>query len=126
VSISSVSGQTGGVGTIEFAQPSVGYRLARAGLIFVVGLVCGVLLLPVPLIHLFGIFFFLAMTGLAVKRLVTRRVLQGASGTCPACEAEGRFYVGFGGRGLKFPIKTNCKHCQVGLQLYPAEPARSE
>ena len=120
INIASVSGRAGGTGTIEFAQPSLGHRLSRATLLFVVGVVCGVLLLPVPLIHLFGIFFFLAMTGLAAKRLITRRVLRGASGTCPACGGEGRFFVGFGGRGLKFPIATNCRHCHVGLRLNPA------
>jgi len=119
ISIASVSGKTGGSGTIEFAQPSLGHRLSRAALLFLVGAVCGALLLPVPLIHLFGIFFFVAMTGLAAKRVMTRRVLKGASGTCPACGSEGRFFVGFGGRGLKFPITTHCKHCQVGLRLHP-------
>lgn len=119
ISIASVSGRTGGIGAIEFAQPSLGHRLSRAAGIFVVGVVCGVLLLPVPLIHLFGIFFFVAMTGIAAKRVMTRRVLKGASGTCPACGGEGRFFVGFGGRGLKFPIATHCKHCQVELHLHP-------
>lgn len=119
VHITSVSGRAGGTGTIEFAQPSLGHRLSRAALLFLVGVVCGTLLLPVPLIHLFGIFFFLVMTGLAARRVMTRRVLKGASGTCPACGAEGRFFVGLGGRGVKFPIATHCKHCQVGLRLHP-------
>lgn len=119
IRIASVSGRTGGIGTIEFAQPSLRHRLGRGALLLVVGAVCGALLLPVPLIHLFGIFFFLAMTGLAAKRVMTRRVLRGASGTCPACGGEGRFFVGFGGRGLRFPIATHCKHCQVGLRLHP-------
>jgi len=115
----STSGRDAGTGTIEFAQPSIGRRLAMAGLMFVVGLGVGLLLLPVPLIHLFGIFFFVTMTGLAAKRLVTRRVLRGASGRCPDCGKETRFFVGFGGRGIKFPIRTDCKQCHVRLMLWP-------
>lgn len=118
IRIVSVSGRSGGTGTIEFAQPSLGHRMGQAVLLFLVGVVVGALLLPVPLIHLFGIFFFLAMTGLATKRLLTRRVLRGASGTCPACGQEGRFFVGFGSRGLRLPIRTNCNHCQIGLHLH--------
>lgn len=119
VRVALASGRGDGAGAIEFARPSTGARLARAGVLFLVGLGGGLLLLPVPLLHLMGLFFFLVLSGLAAKKVVTRRVLRGASGTCPGCEGEGRFFVGFGGRAVKFPIKTHCKHCHVALRLWP-------
>ena len=121
ISITSASGKSGGSGTIQFSQPTFGQRLARAGIIFLLGLGGGLLFLPVPLMHLLGLFFFLVLTGVAAKRLVTLRVLQGASGSCPSCGKESRFFVGFGGRGVKFPIKTDCKHCHTALRLWPPQ-----
>jgi hypothetical protein len=119
VTVTTATGREGGLGEVEFARPGLGHRLARAVVLFLVGLGGGLLLLPVPLIHLFGIFFFLGMTALATNRLLTRQVLRGASGTCPACGVEGRFFVGLGGRRLRFPIKTHCKECHVSLHLMP-------
>src|ERR1051325_11601390 len=89
-------------GEIEYARPGLRRRLWKAGALFGIGLVCGVLLLPIPLIHLFGIMFFLAMSGLAARRLVSGTVLKGAHGRCPSCQTEGRLFVGFGGRRLAF------------------------
>ncbi len=122
VHIRSRDGRAGGRGEIAFARPSFGRRLRKAGLLFLVGLACGALLLPVPLIHLFGIMFFLGMFGLAAKRLVSRKVLKEAHGQCPSCRTDGPYYVGMGGRRLAFPIVTSCPHCHVGLELEPAAP----
>jgi hypothetical protein len=119
VRVALASGRGDGRGSIEIAQPSFSHRLLRAGALFLVGLAGGLLLLPVPLLHLMGVFFFLTLTVLAVRKVATRRVLQGASGSCPGCHAEGRYFVGFGGRKVKFPIKTSCKHCHAALQLWP-------
>lgn len=119
VRVALASGRGDGRGSIEFAQPSLGQRLIRAAALFLVGLAGGLLLLPVPLLHLMGVFFFLTMTALAARKVVTRRVLQGASGTCPGCQAEGRYFVGFGGRKVAFPVKTSCKYCHAVLQLWP-------
>lgn len=119
VEIRAENGQRGGIGEVEFARPPFARRLWKAGVLFLVGLVGGALLLPVPLIHLFGIMFFLALTGLAIKRLLSRQVFKGASGTCPACHAEGTYFIGFGGRRLAWPVKTSCPHCSLGLELWP-------
>jgi uncharacterized protein (DUF983 family) len=80
-----------------------------------------VLLLPVPLVHLFGIAFFLGMAYLAVRRMLSRAVLHGARGVCPACGQEGRFFVGFGGRPFRLPVGTSCGACAIGLRLEAEE-----
>jgi hypothetical protein len=120
VRIRAQDGKDGGAGEISYARPGLRRRLGKAGALFLVGLVCGVLLLPIPLIHLFGVMFFLAMSGLAVRRLLSRTVLKGASGRCPSCSAEGPYFVGFGGRRLTYPVVTSCPRCNVQLELEPA------
>jgi len=120
VRIRAQDGRGGSGGEIAFAKPSLWRRMRKAAVLFLVGLGCGAILLPVPLIHLFGIFFFLAMCGIAARRLISRTVLKEAHGRCPSCQAEGSYYVGMGGRRLTFPIVTSCPHCHVGLELEPA------
>lgn len=107
---------------MAYARPTFRRRLGKAALTFVVGLVVGVLLLPVPLIHLFGVIFFLAMAVLAVRRLAIPAVVHSAEGRCPSCQAEGPLFVGLGGRRLAFPIRTTCSRCHVGLDLDSADP----
>jgi hypothetical protein len=117
VHIRAEDGHGGGAGEVEVAKPPLRRRLWKAGLLFLVGLGAGVLLLPIPLIHLFGVMFFLGMSTLAARRLLSRSVLKGAHGTCPSCNADGDYFVGMGGRRLAFPIVTSCPHCHVELQL---------
>lgn len=123
VTIRSQDGRAGGKGEVRYAQPSLGRRLRKAGGIFLAGLVAVVVFLPVPLMHLVGVLVFLAMTGLAVRRLRSRDVLRSASGRCPACGAEGSYYVGFGGQRLVFPVVTSCPACHIGLELEPRSGA---
>ena len=120
VRVRAQDGKDGGEGEIAYARPGLGRRLGKAAVLFLIGLVVGVLLLPIPLIHLFGVMFFLAMSGLAVRRLLSGTVLKGASGRCPSCQAEGPYFVGFGGRRLGFPVVTSCPTCNVRLELEPA------
>lgn len=119
VAIRAQDGHASTGGTVAFAQPGFGRRLVRAAALFLVGLGVGTLLLPIPLIHLFGVMFFLGMSGLAVKRLVTRRVLKAASGRCPSCQTEQPLFVGMGARRLRFPVVTTCPACHVRLELFP-------
>jgi len=125
VQIRAQNGAAGGSGEVEYARPSLRRRTWKAGVLFVVGLGCGVLLLPVPLIHLFGAAFFLAMSALAARRLISRNVLKRAHGRCPSCNAKGPYFVGFGGRRLAFPIVTSCPQCHVSLELEPAASGAS-
>ena len=122
VQIRAENGRTGGVGEVDVAQPPLRRRIMKAGVLFLAGAAIGVLLLPVPLIHLFGIFFFLGMGVLGFRRLFATSVLKGARGRCPSCQAEGSYFVGMGGRRLSFPIVTSCPHCHASLELEPAPP----
>jgi hypothetical protein len=125
VRIRSQDGRTGGFGAVAYARPAFRRRLGKAALTFLMGLVVGVLVLPVPLIHLFGVIFFLAMSVLAIRRLATRAVLDSAEGRCPSCQAEGPLFVGLGGRRFAFPIRTSCPRCHVRLDLEPMAPRAS-
>jgi hypothetical protein len=107
---------------VECARPTLRQRLAKSALIFLAGLVGGAILLPIPLIHLFGLMFFVAMSALALRRLTSRAVVRGAEGRCPSCQSEESFFVGFGGRRLAFPMRTSCPQCHAGLELEPAAP----
>jgi hypothetical protein len=69
-----------GSGEIEYAKPSLGRRARKAGALVLLGLGCGVVLLPIPLIHFFGVIFFLAMCAIAARRLSSRNVLKAARG----------------------------------------------
>ena len=119
VQIQAQDGHTGDQGVVTVAKPSFGRRLASASLLELIGAGIGVLLLPVPLIHLFGLMFFLGMTGLALKQLATGRVLRSARGRCPSCGTEQSLYVGLGGRRASFPVSTSCPACHVRLDLFP-------
>jgi len=119
VRIRAQNGGPRGRGEVEYAKPSLSRRARKAGALVLLGLGCGLLLLPIPLIHLFGVIFFLAMCAIAVRRLSSRNVLKAAWGRCPSCNAEAPYFVGFGGRRLAFPIVTSCPRCHIGLELEP-------
>ncbi len=117
VRITAGDGHRGGEGTVDVGTPTFRTRLRSAALIFLAGAVIGVLLLPVPLIHLFGIMFFLGMTGLAARRLIARRVFLSAEGRCPSCGTTGPLFVGLGTRRFALPVVTACERCGVELTL---------
>jgi hypothetical protein len=119
VTISAIDGHAGGQGNVEFVRPPFKRRLWKGGVLLLIGLGGGVLLLPIPLIHILGVVFFLTLTGLAVRRLLSRQVVKAASGHCPACGAPGEYFVGVGGRRLSFPIVTSCPRCSIELTLRP-------
>ncbi len=115
-----VAGRTSGErsrGWVEVEEFSLGRRAILAGRTVLMGLVIGLLFLPVPLIHLFGLFAFLASLGLAVHRFGTRTALRQAGGACPGCGQEGPFFVGLGGSRFRLPITTSCRHCAMALTL---------
>lgn len=122
VAIRAGDGRKGGAGEVDVADLPWGRRLRQAGMRILAGLVGGVLFLPVPLIHLLGVGLFVTMTVLAVRRLGVRQVIRGARGRCPSCEAEGPFFVGLGGKRLRFPLETSCSGCGVSLELEPVQP----
>jgi hypothetical protein len=123
VEVHSQDGYGGGTGEVVIFEPPLRRRLWKAGALLLVGVTIGTLLLPVPLIHLAGVMFFLAMSWLAVRRLFSLRVLKGAHGRCPSCHQDGDYFVGFGGRRLAYPVNTSCPHCRVQLELAVLPPA---
>jgi hypothetical protein len=92
-------------------------RLLEAGRFALIGLAGGAAFILVPLIHLLGILFALAMMGLATARLRATGVVSGAGGTCPRCDHSGAFFVGVGRRRFRLPIKAACEACGVALML---------
>ena len=88
-----------------------------------VGLGVGAALLFVPLVHILGILFALALTGVAGLRLRAARVLEAARGVCPNCTREGSFYVGFGRRRFREPVAASCQECGMQLTLAPLSSA---
>jgi hypothetical protein len=117
-----VAGRTGSErspGWVEVEELSLGRRAILAGRTALIGLVIGLLFLPVPLIHLFGVFAFLVSLGLAVRRFGTRTALRQAGGACPGCGQDGRFFVGLGSSRFRLPTTTSCSHCAMALTLLP-------
>lgn len=104
-------------GWIEVAEWPLSRRLRDAGILVAVGTVVGLVLLPIPLIHLAGIIFALTCWTLAVLRLRVHTVLRAAGGTCPRCGAEQRFPTGFGRARYRLPYSTACGKCSVRLRL---------
>jgi len=86
------------------------------------GTAIGVLLLPVPLVHIFGVLFALATWWFALQRVRTETVVVSVGGTCPRCDTTGTFFAGFGRKRYRLPITTSCPACSRALTLEP--PAR--
>jgi len=115
-------------GWIRTAERPLAARLGEGALIALGGTAAGVLLLPIPLIHLFGVIFAVSMWGLGFHRARTKTVVVEAGGTCPRCEKAGTYYVGFGRKRFRLPISTSCPHCANSLTLEPlpsAPPSRA-
>jgi hypothetical protein len=121
--IRAASGATRDDGWIRVGELPLRQRLGEAGLFLIVGLGVGAALLFVPLVHILGILFALALTGVAGLRLRAARVLEAARGVCPNCSREGPFYVGFGRRRFRVPAAGSCQECGIQLTLAPLPSA---
>jgi hypothetical protein len=106
-------------GWVRTVERPVAARIGEGALIALGGTAVGVLLLPIPLIHLFGVIFAVSMWGLGLHRARTRTVVVEAGGTCPRCEQAGTYYAGFGRKRFRLPISTSCPHCASSLSLEP-------
>jgi hypothetical protein len=109
-------------GWVGTAERPLGARLGEGALIALGGTAIGVLLLPIPLIHLFGVIFAVSMWGMGLHRARTRTVIVATGGTCPRCGTPGQFYAGFGRKRFRLPISTSCPRCAHGLTLEPLPP----
>ena len=112
-------------GWVRTAERPFLARLGEGALIALGGTAVGVLLLPIPLVHLFGVIFGVSMWGLGVHRARTRTVIVEVGGTCPHCEKAGAFYAGFGRKRFRLPISSSCPNCShaLSLEALPSTPA---
>lgn len=117
------SGVASTAGEVRIEYPSRGRRAREAALLVLGGAIAALALLPVPLMHFFGIGLFLASVVGAVRRMRARAVIRSAWGTCPKCGAAGPLFVGFGRRRFRLPVTTSCGPCAYPLTL--DRPARS-
>jgi len=122
VRIRGADGTASDDGWVETAERPLGARLRDGALIALGGTAVGILLLPIPLIHLFGVIFALSMWGLGVHQARSKTVVTGAGGTCPGCRKPGVFFSGFGRKRFKLPLATSCPNCARGLRLEPLPP----
>jgi hypothetical protein len=105
--------------TVRLVGRGLGERLRRAAIFLVIGCL-GLVLLPVPGVHFFGVAVFVGGLVVAARRAGTAVVVAGAEGTCPACGRAGRWFAGSGWRPARWPLVTSCPGCKVELRLTPA------
>ena len=111
-------------GWVRIAHRPLLARIGEGLLIAGGGTAVGVLLLPVPLVHLFGVLFALSTWWLGLRRAQTGTVVVSTGGTCPQCGEAGNFFAGFGRKRFRLPLSTSCPKCSHALTLEPAPSTR--
>jgi hypothetical protein len=118
--VRAINGAGPGKATAEIIARSMGDRLRGSAAILGLGLVVGLLFLPVPLLHIFGLIAFLGCAGLAVKRFRVRALVHRVAGLCPSCRQESGFFVGGGHWAARWPLTSQCGSCGIQVRLIPA------
>lgn len=126
VSIRATNGSGPTSGTVEIGERTLRERLRQSGLILAAALIVGLLFLPVPLIHLFGVLAAVGGTVFAVRRFRVRALVLRAAGQCPSCLANTTFFTVGGLRAARWPFTTSCFACGIGVQLEPMAESRSD
>jgi len=117
VRVRAADGSSNDSGWITTAHRPVGARIGEGALIAGGGIAIGILLLPIPLIHLFGIMFALTACWFGLQRARTATVVVSTGGTCPRCQKDGTFFAGFGRKRFRLPLSTSCPSCAHALTL---------
>jgi hypothetical protein len=117
ISIRAINGSGPSAGSAELVERPIRDRLRQSLVIFGAGLAIGVLFLPVPLIHLFGLMAAVTATVIAVRRFGVRTLVVRASGRCPACGADTTFFMAGGLRAARWPLASSCAACGIGVRL---------
>ena len=120
ISIRAINGSGPSPGSADLIERPLRDRLRQSLLIFGAGLVIGLVFLPVPLIHLFGLLAAIIASAIAVRRFGVRTLVARASGRCPSCEANTTFFMAGGLRAARWPLTSSCSACGIGVRLTPA------
>jgi hypothetical protein len=120
ISIHAINGSGPSSGSAELFERPLRDRLRQSALIFGAGLVVGLVFLPIPLIHLFGLLAAAIASVVAVRRFRVRTLVVRATGRCPACDADTSFFMAGGLRAARWPLTTTCSACGIGVRLTPA------
>ena len=116
VSQSASDTDTKAVGT--WRDFSAGARLRRAAVVAAIGIGGAALMLPIPLVHLGGLFVLLpGSLFLAYGRLRAASMLRSATGACPRCQFQQSFFTGLGLRAPVLPIQVTCASCHREIWL---------
>lgn len=127
VRVRAANGATNDDGWVRTAHRPLPARIGEGALIALGGTAVGALLLPIPLIHVFGVVFALSMWWFGVRRARTATVVVEAGGTCPRCGEAATFHAGFGRKRFRLPLSTSCPRYSHALSLEPlpaAPPSR--
>jgi hypothetical protein len=117
ISIRAINGSGPAAGSAELVERPFRDRLRQSLLIFGAGLVIGLVFLPVPLIHLFGLAAAITATVVAIRRFGVHTLVVRASGRCPSCEADTTFFMAGGLRAARWPLASSCSACGIGVRL---------
>lgn len=127
VRVRAANGTTRDDGWVRTAHRPLPARIGEGALIAIGGTVVGALLLPIPLVHIFGVLFALSTWWFGFRRARTATVVLEAGGTCPRCGEVATFYSGFGRKRFRLPLSTSCPQYSHALSLEPlpaAPPSR--
>jgi hypothetical protein len=119
VRVRAADGKSSDDGWVRTAHRPLLKRIGEGLLLAGGGTAVGVMLLPVPLVHIFGVVFALSTWWFGIRRALTDTVVTAVGGTCPHCQQEGTFYAGFGRKRFRLPISTSCPKCSHALTLEP-------
>ena len=117
VTLVSWSGGPTTTATATMAQSTLGARVFSALKTIGLGLIVAVVLLPVPVIHLAGIGFFIGCFGLATWQLRPGPRVRTIEGPCPHCGHVQRYWLGLNMGPMHLPKDTSCEKCAKTLTI---------
>lgn len=97
---------------------TIGQRLRRAAVLFLICLVLAAMIIAIPIVHLVGVpLLFFTGVGLGVKQFSALERLKPLRMNCPKCGGANRVGGGMGRRSLEEPIERACEDCRRALVL---------
>lgn len=105
------------IGDATTASSAFGTRVLKALRTAGLGLIVAVILLPVPVIHLAGIGFFVACLGIAAWQLRPGLRITSVEGPCPHCGHAQRYWLGLNVGPMRLPKGTSCEKCAKSITI---------